>query len=41
MYPDAPDHGREFRKIAKQLQKQLADIGWQLNDKIYIEGVDL
>ena len=41
MYPDAPDHGREFRKIAKQLQKQLAEIGWHLKDKIYIEGVDL
>ena len=41
MYPDAPDHGRKFRKIAKQLQKQLAHIGWKLNDKIYIEGVDI
>ena len=41
MYPDAPDHGRKFRKIAKQLQKQLAEIGWHLKDKIYIEGVDI
>lgn len=41
MHPDAADHGGKFRKIAKQLQKQLAEIGWELKDKIYIEGVDL
>ena len=41
MYPGAADHGGKFRKIAKRLQKQLAEIGWHLKDKIYIEGVDL
>jgi hypothetical protein len=39
-HPDAPDHGKVFRKTAAKLQKELEKIGWKFKDKIYLKGVD-
>jgi hypothetical protein len=39
-YPDAPNHGRAFQRTANRLQSQLRRIGWELRDKIFIQGVD-
>lgn len=39
-FPTAPDHGRAFQRTATRLQSQLRRIGWELKDKIFIQGVD-